>query len=58
MKQIQEENFTEEIINERQKDVDHIEKLVYGLRDMVVDASKEISKQGESIGILKIIIFD
>jgi len=43
-------NFNEEIINDRQKDVNEIESMVYNLRDMMVDASKEISKQGYMVG--------
>lgn len=47
---MQELNFNEEIINDRQKDVNEIEHMVYNLRDLMVDASKEISKQGVMVG--------
>jgi len=43
-------NFNEEIINDRQKDVGEIESMVYNLRDMMVDASKEVHKQGFMVG--------
>ena len=54
--ELQELNFNEEIINDRQKDVNDIEGMVYNLRDLMVDASKEISKQGVMVGNLILIL--
>eukprot|EP01017_Pseudomicrothorax_dubius_P029741 TRINITY_DN3647_c0_g1_i4.p1 TRINITY_DN3647_c0_g1~~TRINITY_DN3647_c0_g1_i4.p1 ORF type:complete len:168 (-),score=44.20 TRINITY_DN3647_c0_g1_i4:80-583(-) len=45
-------NYYEEMVNDREKDIGAIEKVITQLRDIVIDASKEVVKQGDVLDVV------